>query len=303
VVTWYGALEFAALSHNDDLRERLIRRFEPLQPGGSEQSRIPQRLHVDDSVFGVVPLEIAIQTGSVKYRTMGLVWADRQWSHPNPEGLSQESRLWIDDMYMITILQLEAYRSTHDRKYLDRSAHEMGVYLDTLQQANGLFYHAPDIPFYWARGDGWVASGMAEILRDLPESHPDRPRILRGYRAMMQALAHYQCKDGMWRQIIDRDDAWPETSGSAMFTFALVTGVRNGWLDDAIYAPVARKAWIAISGYIDQHGDVTNVCEGTNKKNDLAYYLARRRLTGDFHGQAPVLWTVDALLRPSKKRG
>ncbi len=59
----------------------------------------------------------------------------------------------------------------------------------------------------------------------------------------------------------------------------------------------ARKAWIAVTGYIDQNNDTTNVCEGTNKKNDLDYYLARRRKTGDFHGQAPILWAASALLR------
>jgi hypothetical protein len=62
----------------------------------------------------------------------------------------------------------------------------------------------------------------------------------------------------------------------------------------------ARKAWIAVTGYIDQHDDTTNVCEGTNKLNSLDYYLARRRKTGDFHGQAPILWAASALLRWQK---
>jgi rhamnogalacturonyl hydrolase YesR len=114
---------------------------------------------------------------------------------------------------------------------------------------------------------------------------------------MMAALLKYQGKDGMWRQLIDHDEAWPETSSSAMFTFAMITGVKNGWLDGPTYGPAARKAWIAVTGYIDQHDDTTSVCEGTNKKADLDYYLQRRRKTGDFHGQAPILWAASALLR------
>ena len=58
---------------------------------------------------------------------------------------------------------------------------------------------------------------------------------------MMAALLKYQGKDGMWRQLIDHDDAWPESSSSAMFTFAMITGVKNGWLDAATYGPAARK--------------------------------------------------------------
>jgi unsaturated rhamnogalacturonyl hydrolase len=297
VCTWYGALTFSQLTHDDALQKELIRKFEPMMPGGSDPARIPVRHHVDDSIFGVVPLEIAIETKDPKYLAEGKRWADRQWENPQPDGLSGETRFWIDDMYMLTMLQLEAYRATGDRTYLDRDAKEMVAYLDKLQQPSGLFYHAPDVPFYWGRGDGWVAAGMAEMLRDLPQDHPQRARILAGYRSMMAALLKYQGKDGMWHQLIDHDEAWPESSSSAMFTFAMITGVKNGWLDAATYGPAARKGWIAVAGYVDQNQDVTSVCEGTGKKNDLNYYLARRRRTGDFHGQAPVLWAASALLR------
>jgi len=297
VATWYGALTFAQLTHDDTLRGSLIHKFEPLMPGGAEAAKIPVRHHVDDSIFGVIPLEIGLQTKDPKYLAYGQSWAERQWENPQSDGLSAETRYWIDDMYMLTILELEAHRATGDAKYMDRAALEMVAYLDKLQQANGLFYHAPDVPFFWGRGDGWVAAGMAEMLRDLPANHPQRARIMKGYTAMMAALLKYQGKDGMWRQLIDHDEAWPESSSSAMFTFAMITGVKNGWLDANAYGPAARRAWIAVVGYVDQNNDVTSVCEGTNKQNDLNYYLQRKRRTGDFHGQAPVLWAASALLR------
>lgn len=297
VGAWYGSLTFAELTHDTDLRDRLIKRFDPLLPGGAEADRIPKRDHVDDSIFGIVPLEIAIQTKDKKYLDYGLSYADRQWDHPDANGLSQETRFWIDDMYMLTILQLEAYRATGDKKYLDRDANEMVAYLDKLQQPNGLFYHAPDVPFFWGRGDGWVAAGMTEMLRDLPADHPQRARILAGYKLMMAALLKYQGADGMWRQLIDHDESWEESSSTGMFTFALITGVKNGWLDGPTYGPAARKAWIAVTGMIDQNNDVTSTCEGTNKFNSLDYYLMRRRRTGDFHGQEPILWAASELLR------
>ncbi len=101
----------------------------------------------------------------------------------------------------------------------------------------------------------------------------------------------------MWRQLIDGPDSWPETSGTAMFTFAFITGVKEGWLDGATYGPAAKKAWIALTGYLDENANVREVCEGTGTKNDRQYYLDRKRITGDFHGQAPVLWCASALLR------
>ena len=295
--TWYGALTFAQLTHDEGLQNELIQRFQPLLPGGSEADKIPRRDHVDDSIFGIVPLQIYMLTKEKKYLDFGLSFADRQWEDPLPNGLSHETRFWIDDMYMLTILQLQAYRATGDKKYLDRDANEMVAYLDKLQEPNGLFYHAPDVPFFWGRGDGWVAAGMAEMLRDLPPDHPLRARILKSYRLMMAALLRYQTSDGMWRQLIDDPEAWEESSSSGMFTFALITGVRNGWLDAATYGPAARKAWIAVTGFLDQNDDMTNVCAGTNKKDDKEYYLERPRRTGDFHGQETILWSASALLR------
>ncbi len=237
---WYGALEFARVTGNNELSEKLIQRFLPML-SSQESALIPRNRHVDDEIFGILPLEIYQQTHEEKYLKMGLFYADRQWEPARSDGLSPETRFWIDDMYMITILQLQAYRATKDQKYLDRAALEMSTYLDKLQEPNGLFHHAPDVPIYWSRGNGWVAAGMAELLSSLPATHPKQPHILAGYQAMMKELIAIQGKDGMWRELLDDDSAWPESSSSAMFTFALVTGVKRGWLDATFMAPMRAR--------------------------------------------------------------
>ena len=295
VVAWYGALTFARRSGDKDLDARLIQRFQPLF--GEESKLIPSPVHVDNTVFASVPLELYIQTKEEKYLDLGKSMADKQWENPTPEGLTPQTRFWIDDMYMVTIVQVQAYRAVGDPKYLDRAALEMTAYLDKLQQPNGLFYHAPDVPFFWGRGDGWVAAGMAELLSALPENHPMRGRIMDGYHKMMAALLKYQGKDGVWHQLIDHPESYPETSSMGMFTFAMTAGVKSGWLDRKTYARAARRGWLGLVSYLDPNGDIRNVCQGTNKKNDLQYYLNRERLTGDLHGQAPILWCATALLR------
>ena len=294
VCTWYGALDFARLAEDKDLTARLVARFEPFF--GDEARFIPPINHVDHSVFGALPLELYLQTGHARYRTLGLAFADGQWDNAGPDGLTRQTRYWIDDMYMITMLQIQAFRATGDARYLDRTATQMVAYLDRLQQPNGLFFHAPDAPFYWGRGNGWMAAGTTELLRALPASHPLRPRILAAYRKMMAALLQHQSPEGMWRQLIDRPESWPESSSTGMFAFAFITGVKRGWLDQASYGPAARKAWLALTGYIDADGAVREVCVGTPTGNDLQYYLDRPRSAGDLHGQAPVLWCAAALL-------
>jgi unsaturated rhamnogalacturonyl hydrolase len=295
VNTWVGALQFARLTKDDDLRQRLVTRFDPFLPPNA--LHVPSADHVDPAVFGQLPLELYMQKQMPAYRTLGLAYADAQWDNPLPDGLTNQTRWWIDDMYMITALQLQAYRATGDAKYLERSAREMVAYLQKLQQPNGLFFHAPDVKYYWGRGDGWVAVGMAELLRELPAKHKLHKPVMAAYLRMMATLLKHQADSGMWRQLIDHPESWEESSSSAMFTYAFVTGVKNGWLPEETYGPAARKAWIALVGYLTADADLREVCVGTGKKDDLQYYLDRPRVAGDAHGQAPMLWSATALLR------
>jgi unsaturated rhamnogalacturonyl hydrolase len=304
--TWYGALTFASLTKDSKLMARLEERFKPLL--GADSVLIPAPDHVDNTVFGAVPLELYLITRDPEYLTLGKRIADSQWAPPEevqtPEakafyrkGFTPQTRMWIDDMYMITAVQVQAYRATGDKKYIERAAREMVLYLDSLQRPNGLFFHAPDVPFFWGRGNGWVAAGMSELLSSLPKNNADRPRIMEGYKKMMASLLKYQAENGTWRQLIDQPDSWNETSGTGMFAFAMITGVKNGWLDKYIFGAAARKAWLGLVSYIDNSDDLRDVCEGTGKKNDRQYYLDRKRNVGDLHGQAPVLWCASALLR------
>lgn len=301
---WNGSLKYASLTNDKKLLDLLEQRFQPLYT--TENALLPIKNHVDLNQFGCLPLGLYQLTKDKKYLELGLPYADTQWEVPEngkPEqkawaekGLTWQTRLWIDDMYMITIVQSQAYKVTGDVKYIDRAAKEMVLYLDTLQRENGLFYHAPDVPFYWGRGNGWMAAGMTEILRNLPKDNQYRARIMQGYQTMMKSLKEFQTPGGMWNQLIDEKDSWAETSGTAMFTYALITGVKQKWLDEKEYAPVARKAWMAMVPYVDEKGAVSEVCVGTNKKNDKQYYYDRPRGKGDYHGQAPYLWCVGALL-------
>lgn len=305
---WFGALKFAGATSDTALVRSLELRMLPIF--GRERYLQPKPDHVDHTVFGTVPLQLYIHTGNEIYGEMGLWYADAQWAMPDgkkgeeaarlqgllDEGLSWQTRYWIDDMYMVSAVQTQAYKATGDRKYVDRAARQMVRYLDKIQRPNGLFYHAPDAPFHWGRGNGWMAAGMTELLACLPIDNPDRTRIMDAYRKMMSTLKECQKADGLWGQLIDEPQAWSETSGSAMFVYALVSGLRRGWLDAAEYEPVVRKAWPALVAQIDSAGDIAGVCEGTNRSTDHDFYLHRRTLPGNMHGQAPLLWCATAFI-------
>lgn len=323
VSMWANAIECARKSGNSEQLDRLVRAFDPFF--GPRRHLCPTLRHVDFTVFGALPLAVHLARGDARARDMGLAYADLQWARPEPgdrqahyddrtyserlswwnAGYSDQTRLWIDDAYMIIFLQTQAYRADADMSRIRRSAKEMELYLDRLQLPDGLFHHSPDAPHLWARGNGWMAAGMALLLRYLPPDDPRFGKILGRYRKMMETLLAMQRDDGLWGQLVDDPASWSETSGSAMFAYAFQEGVNSGWIDAGRFSKAASRAYSAIVARMDRFGNVADVCEGTGKKDDRQYYLSRGRVNGDPHGQAALLWLcgamMDAKLAASKR--
>lgn len=59
----------------------------------------------------------------------------------------------------------------------------------------------------------------------------------------------------------------------------------------------ARKPWLQLTTALNPDGAIRGVCACTGAGNSRQSYLDRARIVGDFHGQAPVVWCVSALLR------
>ena len=120
------------------------------------------------------------------------------------------------------------------------------------------------------------------------------------HQKMMKSLIRYQNNDGMWHQLVDNEDSFKETSSTAMFGFAISVGVKKGLLSEENNAVAYKKAWNALVNYINDDGKVKEVCVGTGQSDDINYYLNRPRVTGDLHGQAPILWFAQSILENHK---
>lgn len=299
--TAVGALRYADRLGDKELINKIVSRYESLLGAEEGNKLITRQSHVDHNVMGIVPLQIYLVTGDERYKTFGLTFADRQWDNTIEGGLTSQTRWWIDDMYMVGMLQMQAYRATKDVKYADRAALQIAAYLRKLQQPNGLFYHGPDFHYHWGRGNGWVAASMAELLKSMPADQKLRPEIMASYKKMMVSLLKYQADNGMWLQLIDYEYSWPESSCTAMFAYAMTVGVDEGWLDKNDYSAAVEKAWKAVCGHLDRNGEIREICVGTGQKDDIEFYLKRPRTLGDFHGQAPFLWLTSQRLEDQEK--
>jgi rhamnogalacturonyl hydrolase YesR len=217
-----------------------------------------------------------------------------------PDGTLARSRpvktaLWIDDAYMSIPFLSQMGKATGDRKYFDDAARQViGMSARLFNRDNGLFDHSwfadmdDDARFYWGRGGGWAMMAIAELLSVMPESHPDRERVLEIFRRGARGAAETQGGTGLWHQLLDKTDSYLETSGSAMFTFAIARGVNRGWLP-ASYAPVAQAGWRALEQRIHADGQIEGICVATTAAYDAVYYYNRPTDLTAMQGYGPVL--------------
>ena len=168
----------AQLTGDTNLTARLIQKFEPLLTEAGAK-RINRSTHVDYRVFGVVPLEIYLQTKDKRCLDLGLSLADAQWAKTTPDGITAEARYWIDDMYMIPAVQVQAFRATGEAKYLDRAALTMGRLLRQNAATDRAVFHGTNAPFSgggvmagWRRARRSCYVRYRSIIRNTPASSP-----------------------------------------------------------------------------------------------------------------------------------
>lgn len=169
---------------------------------------------------------------------------------------------WSDGLYMVMPVMTKLYKITQNPLYLDK-LYEYIRYSDQIMYDpdEHLYYRDAKYVFprhksvngkkdFWARGDGWVLAGLAKVLKDLPADYKHRPFFVDKYRNLARAVAALQQPDGYWtRSMMDPQHApGPETSGTAFFTYGLLWGINNGYLDEATYLPVVQKAWKYLVG-------------------------------------------------------
>jgi rhamnogalacturonyl hydrolase YesR len=201
----------------------------------------------------------------------------------------------IDDLYMVVPYLLRMHALTSERRYLDQAISQTLNYQRYLWNPTDGLYHvlwvertkAPGA-HYWARGNGWFALSVVEMLDALPAGHPVRPRLLELLRAQVAGLVKRQSPSGLWRQVLTLEESWEESSASAMFIYTIARAVNQGWID-ASFASAAHRGWKGLQGKLDAQLQLRDVCPGTDMSEDVRYYLNRPRRTGELHAVGPFL--------------
>ena len=121
---------------------------------------------------------------------------------------------------------------------------------------------------YWSRGNGWVLAALVRVLSLLPAGDAHRPEYLQNYLDMVSALVPLQRADGFWNVSLHDSTHFggKEVTGTALFTYGLAWGIRQGYLDKKTYDPVVMKAWNALVGEALHPDGMLGFVQGTGKE-------------------------------------
>ena len=197
---------------------------------------------------------------------------------------------WCDALYMAPAVFTRLYSMTGDKKYIKFAYNEyIACYNHLYDRDEHLFYRDGNYigkandegkKIFWSRGNGWVMGGLAEILKTLPQDDKKyRPFFEQLFKEMCAKIASLQGKDGYWRSDLLSPDIYPmpETSGTGLYTYALLYGINSGLLDEATYLPVVKKGWEAMVKAVDTEGKlcwtqtVAAKPDKVEKKNNRPY--------------------------------
>jgi rhamnogalacturonyl hydrolase YesR len=185
-----------------------------------------------------------------------------------------------DSVFMGCAILAETGALTGDRKYFEQCLRHLRFMEKLCLRADGIYRHSPLDESAWGRGNGFPALGLSLSLSSLPRGSAEHAAFLKAYRNHLQALRKHQDPTGAWHQVIDHEESYREFTSTCMITFAIVRGLRQGWLEPESWQPVVDKAWTSIKSRIGPEGRLVDVCTGTGKMNSLREYLDRTAILG-----------------------
>ena len=173
---------------------------------------------------------------------------------------------WCDALFMAPPGLAQMSAITGDPRYLERMNHEWRLTTEHLYDPSEQLF-SRDASFlnktepngqklFWARGNGWVLAGTANVLRAMAPNDPARPVYEHLFKDMANRIAGLQQSDGLWRPGLLDAAAYPlpEISGSAFFTYAITWGINHGLLSQTQYGPVVARAWAGMLKHVYADG-------------------------------------------------
>ncbi len=291
--------------------------------------------NLDNMMTGNTLVMLYERTGDPRYKQAATTIRRALDKYPrNSDGgfwhaTSMDGQMWVDGIFMGQMFLTRYGKSIGDAEYaFGEAARQISVYDQRARKGeSGLHFHGAYEPGHgdrecrwanaitglspevWSEGEGWYALVVVETLAVLPADHPERIAVEQILRRLADGLKRTQDPaSGRWFQVVDRGDRsnnWTDTSGSAMFTYALARGTELGLLDAAEFAPVVERGYqgITANAKINDRGlvDIYSACDGVGVQVDYDHYIRYQQKLNAKEAVAGFLWATEIVERPRLK--
>lgn len=219
-----------------------------------------------------------IIVSKVKYlRTEALRFGDSVLQHTVSIKNDFPEQAWADTLFMAAFFLLRVGVKLGDEEIIEDALNQYYWHIKYLQnKETGLWYHGYNnideshmSGFYWGRANAWAAYTMSQVGNILPECYlyPKYMEIAGSLDEQLSALKLLQTENGLWRTILDDDEAYEEVSASCGIAAAMLAK------GNPLHIKYINKSILGLKNNISESGKVLNVSAGTAIMKDREGYL------------------------------
>lgn len=284
---------------------------------------------LDDMMAGTAIVAAYAGTGEERYRSAASRIRRAFDDYPrNSDGAFWHGKhlpheAWIDGAFMGQVFLARYGAAIGEREScFDEAVLQLGLAARRLEKgSSGLYLHAFDesrkaswadretglSPEVWSEGLGWYSLALAEILALIDPGHPGRKRLEGILRGLVDALSRAQDPvTGLWYQVVDkggRPDNWHDSSGSAMFVYAIMRAGELGCADARTCRAVAERGYAGLRTKVkpglDGLVDVHDACDGLGVQDGYEAYVGHPRVPNAREAVGSLLWASTIMEKPA----
>lgn len=293
-----------------------------------------EELNIDNINAGKTLFELYDLTGKEKYkRAIDLIYSQIGKMPRTKEGSFWHKNIypgqvWLDGLYMCQPFYMEYETRFNCRKNCADIYRQFEIVYERMRDPRtGLYFHAYDSSgemfwcdkvtglsqCFWLRALGWYSMALLDTIDQAKGAEEaERTSLSRmkdQFRDLIDAMLRYQAPGGMWYQVVNYDGIEPnyqETSGSAIFAYSILKGVRLGLLP-AAYRAYGEKAFRGIcdtyltveDGKLSLGGIclVAGLGGAGHREGTFAYYMSEPVVKDDAKGVGPFLLAYTEMRR------
>ncbi|SFS07047.1 glycoside hydrolase family 88/105 protein [Anaeromicropila populeti] len=324
-----GAMIKAILELYDITREEKYLTFADnfidyfVREDGTIDSYDPEEYNIDNVNAGKTLFELYKLTGKEKYRkAIDTIYGQIQKQPRTKEGNFWHKKIypnqvWLDGLYMGQPFYMQyEVEFNNCKNCFDSYQQFLNVYRIMKDPKTGLYYHGYDSSKemfwadketglssnFWLRALGWYAMALVDTMSVMPDSmKEERDQLNEIYKQLIDSMIQYQDESGMWYQVVDKGGVEPnylETSGSAIFAYAIMKSVREGFLPES-YFQYGEKAFYGVADkYLSEENGqlqlggiclVAGLGGPDNRDGSFAYYMSEPVVKNEAKGVAPLI--------------